>query len=164
TTNEAEMGVCSRGPVKRDYLTGNPLRFFRCNGKCLDGPIYFSFCVGNRFASLSRHQAGKFLTSVIEPARDLLQGMIASVGRQGSHWDSSVDRRLDRCCGIDRTCVRYLGEQPSCEWIVYGNNRLPVPPQTSNQKWTWFLHERCPVNDEDLVSGLNRFRRSRFGA
>src|SRR5262245_36373125 len=63
TTNEAEMRVCSRGPVERDYLTGNPLRLFRCNGKCLDGPIYFSFCVGNRFASFSRHQAGKFLTS-----------------------------------------------------------------------------------------------------
>jgi hypothetical protein len=104
------MGIRPRRPVERDHFARNPPGFFSRNGKCLDGPIHLTLRVGNRFAGFGRHQAGKFLASVIEPARDLLQRMIAGVGRQGSHRSSRVDRRLDRILGIGGTRIRHLGE------------------------------------------------------
>ncbi len=104
------MGIRPRCPVERDHLAWNTLRLFSRNGKCLHGPIDFTFRVGDRLAGFSRYQAGKFLTSVIEPAGDLLQHMIASVGRQGPHHDSGIDRRLNRSLGVGGTRVRYLGQ------------------------------------------------------
>ena len=86
------MGIRSRRPVERDHLARNSLGFFSRDGKCLDSPTHLALRIGNRLACFSRHQAGKFLSSVIEPARDLLQHMIAGVGRQSPHHDSSIDR------------------------------------------------------------------------
>jgi len=104
-TENAEMGIRPRRPVERDYLARNALGLFSRNGKCLNGSTDFPLCVGDRLAGFSRHQAGEFLSSVIEPTRDLLQHMIAGVGRQSPHAGSRIDRRLDRSLGVGGTRV-----------------------------------------------------------
>ena len=78
-TEDAEMGIRPRCPVERDHLAWNALRLFSRDGESLNGPTDFPLRVGNRFAGFSRHQAGKLLTPVIEPACNLLKHVIAGV-------------------------------------------------------------------------------------
>ena len=156
------MGIRPRRPVERDHLARNTFCLFSRNGKCLYGPIDFSLGVGDRLAGFSRQQAGKLITPVIESTRDLLQCLIARVGRQRPHCSGCVDCRLNCRLGICRARARYLGKEPTCKWVVDGYEGFPPPPQTSNQELTWFLHERRPVNGKDSVGGMGWRCRSRL--
>ena len=75
------MGICPWRPVERDEVAPDPLGFFSGDRESLYGSRYFPARIGDRLSSLSGHQPGKLLATVIQRTGDVLEDMIAAMRR-----------------------------------------------------------------------------------
>ena len=155
---ESVPGVQSRGMRSPP----NPLGFFSGDRESLYGSRHFPARIGDRLSSLSRHQPGKLLATVIQRTGDALEDVIAAMRRQGAHRCCRLSGGLDGRLGVGLARLGDFSEDLPREGIVHGSSGVPLAPLAADEKWTWSLQQDTPRWTIGLGRGLDRRGGSRL--